>query len=101
MQIQVDLTIEKDGCVTVFEAKNTSTNDDRFNIYQLYYPFKYYYDKNQSLKHKISKIECCYVLYNKKKNDISLYLYTFDTHDDISSIRLLKSKKYRLIRNND
>ena len=39
-QIEIDLTIEFNGTIGIFEAKNGSPNN--FNIYQIYHPFLYY-----------------------------------------------------------
>jgi len=45
IQIEIDLTIEFNGIVGVFEAKNG--NSDSFSIYQIYHPFLYYYNANK------------------------------------------------------
>jgi hypothetical protein len=99
LQIEIDLTAEYNGYVTIFEGKNTNkywlTN---FNVFQLYNPFRYYYNLKEQNKLTIKKITACYLL-RQKINDTSfvrLYNYTFNDPYDITSISLLKKREYRL-----
>ncbi len=61
IQIEVDLTIEFQGTIGVFEGKNGKP--DSFSIYQIYHPFLYYYNANKEtdIKGKIKDIFCVYV----------------------------------------
>jgi hypothetical protein len=95
IQIEVDLTIEFQGNIGVFEGKNGTP--DSFSIYQIYHPFLYYY--NSELKDKIKAIYCVYVVREKgKENDtIKLWAYTFENPLDITTIKFIKSASYRLI----
>ena len=71
IQIEIDLTTELDWLVTVFEWKNTKNNSswiDKFNVYQLYNPFRYYYDLKKSDKLSIKDISACYLVRQKKEN---------------------------------
>jgi len=99
IQIEVDLTIEYQGTIGIFEAKNGKP--DNFSIYQLYHPFLYYYNAKlkPELKNKIKKIICVYVVRNKVNgiDNISLWAYTFRNPKDITSIKFLKSATYKLI----
>ncbi len=99
IQIEVDLTIEFQGTIGVFEGKNGKP--DNFNVYQIYHPFLYYYNANQNteLKGKIKNIYGVYVVREKGKlNDtIKLWAYTFDNPLDITSIKFIKSASYKLI----
>ena len=100
IQIEVDLTIEFQGTIGVFEGKNGKP--DSFSIYQIYHPFLYYYNANKEtdLKGKIKKIICVYVVCEKNKqfDTLKLWAYTFDNPLDITTIKLIKSAAYKLIK---
>jgi len=102
IQIEVDLTIEYQGNIGVFEGKNGVP--DSFNVYQIYHPFLYYYNANKQteLKGKIKNIFCVYVVREREKeNDIiKLWAYTFENPLDITTIKFIKSASYKLIRIN-
>jgi hypothetical protein len=102
IQIEVDLTIEFQGTISVFEGKNGKP--DSFSIYQIYHPFLYYYNANKEkdLKGKIKKIICVYVVCEKGKqyDTLKLWAYTFSNPLDITTIKLIKSAAYKLIRVN-
>lgn len=99
IQIEVDLTIEFQGNIGVFEGKNGKP--DTFSIYQIYHPFLYYYNANKKteLKGKIKNIYCVYVVREKFKthDTIKLWAYTFKKPLDITSIKFIKSASYKLI----
>ncbi len=99
IQIEIDLTIEFQGTVGVFEAKNGKPTN--FNIYQIYHPFLYYHNAKQlsEIQGKIEKIICVYLVRQKikKVQHINLWAYTFENPLDITSIKLLKSVCYKLI----
>jgi len=97
-QMEIDLTFEYMGKVTIFEGKNGFPKD--FAIYQLFHPFKYYFKIQKESKLDINQITCCYVLRKQQKRDsiIKLYNYTFKDTNDISSIKLLKKAQYNLIK---
>ena len=96
LQMEIDLTLEYNGYVTVIEGKNGFPED--FAVYQLFHPFKYYYALEQDHALEIKQISCCYVLRERTKTNsvIRIYNYTFDNEDNIDSIRLLKKAEYRL-----
>lgn len=87
-QIEIDLTLEYNGIIGVFEAKNGEPKD--FNIYQLYHPFLYYHNSNLPIKNII----CCYLVRNE--NSLKLWAYTFSEAIRLDSIKFLKSKEYIL-----
>ena len=99
IQIEIDLTIEFQGVIGVFEAKNGKP--DNFNISQLYHPFLYYYKANQEeeIKGEIKEIICVYVVREKFKTEdtLKLWAYTFKDPFDISTIKFIKSASYKLI----
>lgn len=88
-QIEIDLTIEYNGTICVFEAKNGDPDD--FNIYQLYNPFLYYYKAFPD-----NKIVCAYLV--RDEDSIKLYLYTFKEPLQLGSIQFIKSREYILER---
>lgn len=99
VQIEIDLTIELQGKIGIFEAKNGKPSN--FAVYQIYHPFLYYWQAKQrpEFKEKIKEIVCAYVVREKEKNNdiLSLWAYTFSEPRDITSIKFLKSAKYKLI----
>ena len=100
VQIEIDLTIEFDGVIGVFEAKNGKQKN--FSVYQLYHPFLYYHKAiiNHTLDYPISNIYCVYMTKEIQKGVtvLKLWAYTFENPDYITSIKLVKSREYRLIR---
>lgn len=99
VQIEVDMTLEWEGVVTVFEAKNWSRGRDDFAIYQLYMPFCYYHQRMEKGEIDVKRIECCYVVRRKKRgegSDIDVYLYTFKDPEDMTSISLVRCHRYEL-----
>ena len=97
LQMEIDLTTEYHGEVTIFEAKNGNPKD--FAVYQLYFPFRYYYELKQREKLPIKNINCCYILRTKQKqgSEVKMFLYTFNNPYDMGSIELIKKRKYKLI----
>lgn len=98
LQMEIDLTMELSGMVTVFEGKNGFPED--FAVYQLFHPFKYYRALMREHELDIGLITGCYVLRERSRDQsvLRLYNYTFDDEDDMGSIRLLKKGQYNLIR---
>lgn len=101
-QAEVDMTIEYNGHVTVFEGKNYKAKRNDFAIYQLYMPYRYYYLKTRDKGLDLKELDCCYVVRKKigGKNsidsDIDVYRYTFDNPDELTSIRLISSERFEL-----
>jgi hypothetical protein len=97
VQIEIDYTTEYKGVVTTFEGKNGLQGD--FAIYQLFFPFLYYRELQIQKNIPIKAINCCYVLRTSVRSGIiRLYNYTFDDVQRMDSIRLLKKREYRLIK---
>ena len=94
VQIEIDLTSEQNGIVTIFEAKNGFPNN--FAVYQLFHPCRYYLKLKEERNLDIRNINSCYVLRYGKK--ISMYNYNFTDANRLDSIQLLKSEEYRLVR---
>jgi len=99
IQIEIDLTIEFKGTIAVFEGKNGKP--DNFAVYQIYHPFLYYFHANEKsdIKGKIKKILGVYVVktIENKVTNLKLWAYTFENPFDITSIKFVKSKCYKLI----
>ncbi len=87
-QIEIDLTLEFNGIINIFEAKNGEPKD--FNIYQIYHPFLYYHNSKLPIK----EIICVYLV--RKENSLKLYAYTFNKPLHLDSIQFIKSKEYIL-----
>lgn len=98
LQLEIDLTFEHQGIVTVLEAKNGFPPD--FAVYQLYHPFRYYINLKVTNQLPISQITCCYLLRKQEggTSTLRLYNYVFDDEEQIASIRLLKKAQYQLTR---
>lgn len=98
VQIEIDLTLEYHGVVTVVEGKNGFPED--FAVYQIFHPFKYY----TMLKHEnrlgMRQITTCYVLrrQGQGRSTLRLYNYTFEDENELESARLLKKAQYNLIK---
>ena len=63
VQVEIDLTIEYQGKITIFEAKNGEPPD--FNVFQLFNPYRYYLQAIEK-SDKVS-INCCYLLREKDR----------------------------------
>ena len=98
VQIEIDMTQEYHGQVTVFEGKNWQAKRNDFAIYQLFMPFRYYYQRMIKGDISIQTIDCCYVVRKQFKNgsDIMAYLYSFREPEEMTSIYLKKAHKYEL-----
>ena len=97
VQVEIDLTLEYNGMITVFEAKNGEPPD--FNVFQLFNPFRYYLRATESPP--VTAINCCYLLRqsDRRRQDdrLRLYLYTFDDPQRPASIRLERCAEYTLV----
>lgn len=91
VQVEVDLTLEYLGAVTVFEAKNGEPAD--FNVFQLFNPFRYY--RQATAEVTGATIQCCYLL--RQEERLRLYLYAFDDPQSPGSIRLERNAEYNLV----
>lgn len=101
VQIEIDLTIEFEGVISVFEAKAKKKTPKNFSVFQLYHPFLYYYQAKQRLNDKIKEIIAVYVTKHidpkTKYSWLYLWAYTFTDPNDCMSIQLKKSAGYKLI----
>lgn len=91
LQMEIDLTTEYNGVVTIFEGKNNFP--ENFAIYQLYLPTLYYHNLKKDKQLNIKEINCCYLLRKRESGNsiIRIYSYSFDNPFDMTSINLLKS----------
>ena len=97
IQMEIDLTMEYNGIVTVFEGKNGLPRD--FAVYQLFHPFKYFSNIKKENKLPIRQITACYILRFRENNKsiLRLYNYTFENEKNICSIKLLRNAQYNLV----
>lgn len=93
VQMEIDLTVEYNDQVTVFEAKNGFPPD--FNVFQLFNPVRYYWGLQKTLSLPLQEVNACYLM--RKRDRLRLYLYTFDDIDKPASIRLLRNAEYTLV----
>ena len=96
VQVEIDLTLEYLGEITVFEAKNGSPVD--FNVFQLFNPYRYYLRATEDMD--VETIQCCYLLRqrDRRRGDrLRLYLYSFADPQDPGSIRLERNAEYNLV----
>ena len=91
VQIEIDMTLENMGIITVFEAKNGEPQD--FNVFQLFNPFRYYLQNTEQVPG--SFINCCYLL--RIENRLRLYLYSFNNQRDPGSIQFIRNAEYTLV----
>ena len=91
LQVEIDMTLEHLGNITVFEAKNGEPSD--FNVFQLFNPFRYYLRVVEGLKE--SSINCCYLL--RSRDRLRLYLYRFEDAGNPGSITLIRNAEYTLV----
>lgn len=91
VQVEIDMTLERLGNITVFEAKNGEPSD--FNVFQLFNPFRYYLRAVESLTE--TSINCCYLL--RLRDRLRLYLYRFEDAGNPGSIILIRNAEYTLV----
>jgi len=98
LQMEIDLTMELRGVITIFEGKNGFPVN--FAVYQLFHPFKYYSKLRKDKKLNVKRITCCYILRKKERGSsiLRLYNYSFKDKNNMSSIKLLKNAQYNLIK---
>jgi len=96
LQMEIDLTMELNGVITIFEGKNGFP--ENFAAYQIFHPFKYYSVLKEENKLDVKQINCCYVLRKKEEGSsiLRLYNYTFEDENNMASIKLLKCAQYNL-----
>ena len=98
LQMELDMTCEYQGRVTVFEGKNGFAPD--FAVYQLFHPFLYFTSLKEEggLPLPIREIGCCYLLREQRGGEtaIRVYLYEFERKDP-ASIALKRRAEYRLV----
>lgn len=99
IQIEIDLTLEYEGKIYVFEAK--SGKPKSFAIYQIYHPFLYYHlaKSRPAMKGKIQEIYGVYVVRERSKSytKLSIWMYFFRYPLNAKSIYLEKSCTYKPI----
>jgi len=96
IQIEIDLTLELQGKITIVEGKNGFPED--FAVYQLFHPYMYYKQLISSNQIDVTDINCCYIC--RKVIDgatfLRLYNYKFESAN-MGSIKLLKKSEYKLL----
>lgn len=98
LQMEIDLTTEHLGVITVFEGKNKFP--DNFAVYQIFHPFLHFQRLHDNEVIEAKEINCCYLSRDMVANEsiIRLHLYTFTDKKDIGSLKILKKAQYRLVK---
>lgn len=98
LQIEMDLTLEYLGEVSICEGKNGRPAD--FAVYQLYHPFRYFSNLQVGKGMAIRTVSG--VLVNRYREDghtlVELRKYRFKEAQRLDSIDLEKAARYRLVR---
>jgi hypothetical protein len=87
VQTEVDAGYEGKDKVVLIEAKNSQTKNTI--IRQLYFPFR------QWSEH--TKKNVYLLFFEKRKNEYLIWQYEFADKNDYNSIKLIKSKKYKIV----
>ncbi len=95
VQMEMDLVLERNGDITVFEAKNGFPDD--FAVHQLFHPYLYFDDFKRAGTLGIGRIDCCYLQRRRCRGGsvLRLHLYRFSDRD-LASIELIRAKEYKL-----
>lgn len=86
VQTEVDAGYEGKGKVVLIEAKNSKTKNTI--IRQLYYPYRQWSE--------YTKKDVLLLFFEKRRNEYLIWQYDFTDKNDYNSIKLIKSKKYKL-----
>lgn len=87
VQIEVDAGYEGQEQIVLIEAKNSSTKNTI--IRQLYYPFR------QWAEHSSKKVVLLF--FEKRLDEYLIWQYEFKDKERYDSIRLVKSKRYKIL----
>ncbi len=87
VQTEVDAGYEGEDKIVLIEAKNSSTKNTI--IRQLYYPFRQWAE--------YSNKEIFLLFFEKRKEEYLIWQYKFEDKNDYNSIKLVKSKRYKII----
>lgn len=87
VQTEVDAGYEGRDEIVLIEAKNSTTKNTI--IRQLYYPFR------QWAEHTSKKVVLLF--FEKRQDEYLIWQYKFLNKNDYNSIKLVKSKKYKII----
>ena len=87
VQTEVDAGYEGKDKIVLIEAKNSSTHNTI--IRQLYYPYR------QWSEHTSKKVFLLF--FEKRQDEYLIWQYEFKNKENYDSIKLVKSKKYKII----
>ncbi len=95
VQLEMDLVLERDGNVTIFEAKKKFHKD--FATYQLFHPYLYFEKYRSDGTLRIGDIHCCFLQKNNVRglSVLRFHLYRFHNRR-LDSIELIRKKEYML-----
>ncbi len=95
VQLEMDLVLERQSNITVFEAKKKFHKD--FATYQLFHPYLYFERFRRTGKLMIGDIQCCFLQKHEVDaiNVMRFHLYRFHNRQ-LDSIELIRKKEYIL-----
>lgn len=98
LQIEMDLTLEYLGEVTICEGKNGSPVD--FALYQLYHPFRYFCNLRDQKALPITALSVALANRYQEADHtvVELRKYRFKEQHRLNSLELEKAARYRLMR---
>lgn len=88
VQTEVDAGYEGENEVVLIEAKNSNANNTI--IRQLYYPYRQW----QAVTNK--KVKTLFFEHDKNTDYYNIWEFTFENPDDYSSIKLVKSARFKM-----
>ncbi len=93
-QIEVDLGLEGEDCIVLFEAKARNMED--FIIRQLYYPYRRFHNLNTE-----KVVIPVFFTYDAATEAYSFWIYEFTNLTDYNSLKLIKRLSYKIVTHNE
>ena len=96
LQLEIDMTLEKDKVIVFFEAKNGLRSD--FAVMQIYGPCRYCRNVAEERKLDVKGIRPIFVIryVEQSQTRVAFYEYTFDDITRPGSIRFVRNAQYNL-----
>ena len=92
-QFESDALYETKNKILLIEAKSGNKKYTNFNIRQLYFPFRYFYDK-MNIKKEIINL---FVTYDKKSSIIHVFKYIWEKPMDFLGLKCKGHYQYKLV----
>jgi len=96
-QFEIDLVLESENEIIIFEAKSSYQPTKNFSLLQLYYPLIYF----KSILKESKKIRTIFIDITAKEGDEAYRLLEVDFENDLfDQVQVLKHAEYRSIQDN-